>query len=77
LAILLIEREDGVKLSFRSKGEFSVSEFARRHFNGGGHRNAGGGTSDVGFSETVKKLMDILPTYKEQLLENYRNQKLN
>jgi phosphoesterase RecJ-like protein len=75
LAILLIEREDGVKLSFRSKGEFSVSEFARRHFNGGGHRNAGGGTSDVGFSETVKKLMDILPTYKEQLLENYRKEK--
>jgi phosphoesterase RecJ-like protein len=75
LAILLIEREDGVKLSFRSKGEFSVSEFARRHFNGGGHRNAAGGISDVGFSETVKKLMDILPTYKEQLLENYRKEK--
>ncbi|MDB5272697.1 MAG: hypothetical protein JWO58_1064 [Chitinophagaceae bacterium] len=75
LAILLIEREDGVKLSFRSKGEFSVSEFARKHFNGGGHRNAAGGISDVGFSETVKKLMDILPTYKEQLLENYRKEK--
>ena len=75
LAILLIEREDGVKLSFRSKGEFSVSEFARRHFDGGGHRNAAGGISDVGFSETVKKLMDILPTYKEQLLENYRKEK--
>jgi len=74
-ALILIEQEDGVKLSFRSKGEFSVSEFARKHFNGGGHRNAAGGTSDYSFSETVKKLMDIIPDYKEQLLENYRKEK--
>jgi bifunctional oligoribonuclease and PAP phosphatase NrnA len=74
-ASLLIEREDGVKLSFRSKGEFSVSEFARKHFNGGGHRNAAGGTSDTDFAGTVKKFMDIIPDYKEQLLENYRKEK--
>ncbi len=74
-ATILIEQEKGVKLSFRSKGEFSVSEFARKHFHGGGHQNAAGGVSELNFSETVKKLMDILPEYKEQLLENYRKEK--
>lgn len=74
-ASLLIEREDGVKLSFRSKGEFSVSEFAHKHFNGGGHRNAAGANSDLDFAGTVKKFMDIIPDYKEQLLENYRKVK--
>lgn len=74
-ASMLIEREDGVKLSFRSKGEFSVSDFARKHFNGGGHRNAAGANSDLDFADTVKKFMDIIPTYKEQLLENYRKEK--
>jgi phosphoesterase RecJ-like protein len=74
-AVLIIEREDGVKMSFRSKGEFSANEFARDHFNGGGHRNAAGGMSKVGFTETIKEFMDIIPNYKEQLLENYRKEK--
>jgi len=36
-----------IKISFRSVGEFSVNEFARTHFNGGGHVNAAGGRSDL------------------------------
>ncbi len=38
-----VEKEGFVKLSFRSKGSFSVSEFAEKYFGGGGHRNASGG----------------------------------
>jgi phosphoesterase RecJ-like protein len=38
-----VEKEGFVKLSFRSKGSFSVSEFAEKYFAGGGHRNASGG----------------------------------
>jgi phosphoesterase RecJ-like protein len=40
---MFIEKEGFVKLSFRSKGSFSVNDFARIHFNGGGHLNASGG----------------------------------
>ena len=29
-------------MSFRSKGNFDVRQFAREHFNGGGHVNAAG-----------------------------------
>jgi len=38
-----VEKEGFIKLSFRSKGSFSVSEFAEKYFGGGGHRNASGG----------------------------------
>lgn len=40
-------KEDNKKIraSFRSKGDFSVNDYARRFFSGGGHRNAAGGTS--------------------------------
>ena len=38
-----IEFKDGVKISFRSKGLFDVNIFAKKHFNGGGHKNAAGG----------------------------------
>lgn len=66
-AALIYERKNEVKLSFRSLGNFSVNEFARKHFNGGGHRNAAGGLSDLGLEQTVKKFIDLLPEYKEAL----------
>jgi phosphoesterase RecJ-like protein len=62
---LITERGDEVKMSFRSKGDFDVSSFAREHFNGGGHFNASGGRSKLPFNETValfkKILSDIHP----------------
>jgi phosphoesterase RecJ-like protein len=39
---MFIEKEGFIKLSFRSKGSFSVNDFARIHFKGGGHLNAAG-----------------------------------
>lgn len=68
-AIIFIEnkQEDIVKISFRSKGEFSVNEFARQHFSGGGHTNAAGGKSDLSLNETVEKFISILPPYKNAL----------
>ncbi len=64
-ATLITERSDEVKLSFRSKGEFDVSTFARTYFEGGGHFNASGGRSKLSFKETItyfkKILSDIHP----------------
>jgi len=34
------EREKRIRLSFRSKGNFNVNQFAQTYFQGGGHRNA-------------------------------------
>lgn len=45
LAALFTESHDHIKISFRSSGQVDVNQFARLHFNGGGHRNASGGKS--------------------------------
>lgn len=68
-ALIFIEnKEEGIiKISLRSVGDFSVNEFARKHFHGGGHDNAAGGRSDLGMEETIKQFNTILKTYKSQL----------
>lgn len=47
--------ENFIKISFRSQGDFDVNQFARDYFNGGGHRNAAGGKSELSLQETVQK----------------------
>ncbi len=56
-----------VKMSLRSKGAFSVNDFARAHFNGGGHINAAGGRSQEDLDATVAKFLEVLPQYKSEL----------
>lgn len=66
-AVIFIEnKEEGiVKISFRSQGPFDVNEFARKHFNGGGHINAAGGKSLVSLDDTVKEFITILASEKK------------
>ncbi len=66
-AVLMYDRRDEIKLSFRSIGNFSVNEFARKHFEGGGHKNASGGSSRLTLEQTIQKFLALLPEYKEQL----------
>ncbi|HMI68014.1 MAG TPA: DHHA1 domain-containing protein [Cyclobacteriaceae bacterium] len=67
LAVLMYDRKEEIKLSFRSIGNFSVNEFARKHFEGGGHKNASGGSSRLSLEQTLKKFLALLPEYREQL----------
>lgn len=67
VAIFVHEQPTITKISLRSKGDFSVQEIAQKHFKGGGHKNASGGYSYIGLNPTVKKIIGILPEYKEQL----------
>lgn len=61
-AAIFIENaeEKIIKISFRSQGNFDVNQFARTHFEGGGHINAAGGKSFSTLEETVKKFESIL-----------------
>jgi bifunctional oligoribonuclease and PAP phosphatase NrnA len=72
-AALVIDRSQAVKMSFRSVGNFSANEFARAHFNGGGHKNAAGGMSLDSLEDTIAKFESLLPAYKEQLLHSTDN----
>lgn len=58
-SVLLIERKDEIKLSFRSKGDMDVSAIARAHFDGGGHFNAAGGRSTENMENTLKKVKQV------------------
>ncbi len=67
-AIFIENKEEGIiKISFRSVGDFSVNEFARKHFEGGGHHNAAGGKSDRSLMETAKYFESLLDSYKDVL----------
>jgi phosphoesterase RecJ-like protein len=70
LSVLLSDRKENIKLSFRSLGDFSVNDLARKHFNGGGHRNAAGGQTNLTLEQTLQKFLDLLPQYKDELLKN-------
>lgn len=70
MAAFIHEQPTITKISLRSKGNFSVQEIARKHFKGGGHKNASGGYSYIGLRPTVSKFKQILPEYQEALLNN-------
>ena len=54
------QEEKIIKISFRSQGDFDVNQFARDHFNGGGHINAAGGKSELSMEETIQKFENLV-----------------
>jgi phosphoesterase RecJ-like protein len=68
VAAILMEKDDEVKMSFRSVGNYAVNNFAAAYVNGGGHKNASGGISDLGLEATIDKFKSLLPQF--QLIQN-------
>jgi phosphoesterase RecJ-like protein len=66
LAALIVDRDEEIKCSFRSKGEFDVNQFARTYFLGGGHRNAAGGRSTETLEKTIQRFLQAM---KENALQ--------
>ena len=71
LAALFTERDNVVRISLRSKGNFSVNDIARKYFNGGGHVNAAGANSNATLEETVRIFVTMLNEYREKLTAVY------
>ena len=65
-AAIFIEHKDEniIKISFRSQGDFDVNQFARAHFNGGGHINAAGGKSNLSLKDTIAKFEQLITQIK-------------
>ena len=61
------KKENIIKISFRSKGDFDVNKFSRDNFNGGGHKNASGGISKDSLSSTIVNFKNALKKYKSEL----------
>ncbi len=68
-AALFLENDDeGVRISFRSKGDVPANEFAKKYFNGGGHKNAAGGRTKQSLNEAVNTFLEKLPEFKSKLI---------
>ncbi len=64
-AIFIENKEEKIiKISFRSQGSFDVNQFARDHFQGGGHSNAAGGKSEISMEETIAKFENLVHNLK-------------
>jgi len=65
LSAFFMEKENMVKCSFRSKGDFPANILSQNHFKGGGHLNAAGGESQLSLNETIEKFKSILPEFEK------------
>ncbi|MGQ1783897.1 MULTISPECIES: DHH family phosphoesterase [unclassified Saccharicrinis] len=70
VSAFFMEKDDKVKCSFRSRGEFPVNLFSELNFSGGGHRNAAGGESLVSLELTLEKFKTELPRFYEKFKNN-------
>ena len=71
-AIFIEDKEQKIiKISFRSKGDFSVNKFSRNHFSGGGHDNAAGGKSEESMEKTITNFTNLLSEYQSDLATSY------
>jgi len=66
-AVIFMEnsKENVIRISLRSRGNFDVNEFSKNIFGGGGHKNAAGAIS----KKTLKQTID----YFKESLDNYKN----
>ncbi len=64
IAAIFIEHPEEVRISFRSVGAFSVADLAKKHFNGGGHKNAAGGVAQKGLDDAVQLFVSLLNEYQ-------------
>lgn len=65
MAVVLIDRGDMIKISFRSVDGVNVNRFARENFQGGGHLNAAGGKSTDTLEQTEQRLLSLLPGFAD------------
>jgi bifunctional oligoribonuclease and PAP phosphatase NrnA len=59
-SVLFIEKENFIKLSFRSRGHFPSNEIASLYFSGGGHLNASGGEYPDTLDNTIAYFLKVL-----------------
>ena len=59
-SVLFTEKDNFVKISFRSKGDFPSHKFASSYFNGGGHMNAAGGEYAATLEQTIDYFLNVL-----------------
>lgn len=70
-AAFFTQRDARVRMSFRSQGDIDVNIFAKKYFNGGGHKNAAGGMSTEPLETVLAKFEAVLPQFYKEGIEPY------
>ena len=66
MSAMFTAQQGFIRVSLRSRGDVDVDTFARRYFNGGGHKNAAGGKSFVSMEETIEHYSASVNEYHEE-----------
>jgi bifunctional oligoribonuclease and PAP phosphatase NrnA len=69
MAVFITSKEGEVRMSFRSKGNVDVNNFARTYFNGGGHHNASGGRGLATVAETLEAVLTALKQWNTKIAD--------
>ncbi len=67
ITVLFLEKKDNIRISMRSRGGFAVNNFCEQHFEGGGHKNAAGGESNLSMKKTIEKFKKLLELYRHEI----------
>ncbi|MGL1888537.1 MAG: bifunctional oligoribonuclease/PAP phosphatase NrnA [Reichenbachiella sp.] len=67
ISAIFLEDKDKVKISFRSFGDIPINEFARKYFNGGGHKNSAAGVSLDNLDTTINKFKELVQNQTKEL----------
>nr|WP_321452063.1 bifunctional oligoribonuclease/PAP phosphatase NrnA [uncultured Carboxylicivirga sp.] len=66
VSAMFTEKNNLVKISFRSRNGFPANAFSEKYFSGGGHFNAAGGESKLSLEETVKRFKIVLKEFCDE-----------
>ena len=66
MSAMFLAHRKFIRISLRSRGDVDVNLFARKYFNGGGHRNAAGGKSYVSMEETIARFVESVREFAEE-----------
>ncbi len=66
MSAMFLAHRKFIRVSLRSRGDVDVNLFARRYFDGGGHKNAAGGKSFVSMEETIAHYIRSVREFAEE-----------
>ncbi len=66
IAAFFTQQPTIVKLSLRSVEDYNVANLAHSYFNGGGHKNAAGGSHYKGLKSAMDLFKEVLPEFVKQ-----------
>lgn len=66
ISAMFLAHRKFIRVSLRSRGDVDVNLFARRYFNGGGHKNAAGGKSYLTMEQTIQTYIESVREFADE-----------